>query len=48
MGEIIRLQISDCKNSMAHYRGKKDSSSSEEFVKAKQRYVILLDKKESY
>ena len=33
---------------MAHYRGKKDSSSSEEFVKAKQRYIILLDKKEAF
>ena len=32
---------------MAHYRGK-DSSSSEEFVKAKQRYIILLDKKEAF
>ena len=48
LGRDFRLQISDCKNSMAHYRGKKDSSSSEEFVQSKQRYIILLDKKEAY
>ena len=32
LGRDFRLQISDCRNSMAYYRGKKDSSSSEEFV----------------
>ena len=47
LGQEFKLQISECKNSMAHYRGK-DSSSSEEFVKAKQRYIILLHKKEAY